>query len=225
MKNILCVWVIFFAIFTSAFAHELTHEDVKKIILSATNISQKQASILVSQIEKTHGLSETGNLNISSLLIGSRVNYGFFKDRKIWNFAASFIPNGSKQVVTVPDLVEAEFFNGGLKLNLISKDFVIITLPKGMTVERLHNLETDRGGALSFVGITLSMVGAVSPSLALASRLVLPLGFIDVAPGFSNSKFGSLGIFTGGFGLKLNFLTFPKFKFKINEKYLSSPAW
>ena len=225
--NGVVVAIVCFIQSLSASANNLTKEDVISIIMSGTNISQRRAKLVADQLEKTYGISEEGQLNISGVLIGSRINYGIFKDRKIWNFEASFVPKGSNQLITVPDLVEAEFFNGGLKINLISKDWAIIFLPTGLTVEDLEGFESSRGFSLAGLNLGMYALNLISPSAAVSSRLILPLWAFHVAPGLVLSDRGMITLVTGGVGLRLDSFSFPKFKFRLNRKYLdqNSDLW
>lgn len=136
----------------SAFSEDLTVEQVRSIIMSGTDISSTEAEEIAKKVEETYGQSENGALRVSGVLKGSRWNYlNFFVDRNIWHFDASFIPEGQTELISVPKLIEAEFFNGGLQVNFISKDWVWIFLPSGMTIEKLDGFDTGRGFSVNSV--------------------------------------------------------------------------
>lgn len=197
------------ALLNSAFsATGLTIEQVRSIIMSGTNISSTEADAIVKQVEETYGKSKKGILRVKGILTGSRWNYGIFKDRKIWHFNASFIPEGQDEPVYVPALIEAEFFNGGLKINLISRDWVFIFLPDRMTIENLEDFDTGRGFSFNTVSIINTVIG-------LASGLPIQLP-IELSGGIIDTHYGPLYLVTTSVGLKSTGITFPRLKMKVN---------
>lgn len=105
-----------------------------------------------------------------------------------------------KKVLTIPDLIEANYFNGGIKGDFISKDLVFIILPKGMNVNNLHDLETKRGIAFSVLEIARIIIFKNCPYIAMATRLLLPIWAFGLTLGFTGSKFGKIRIVQGSVG-------------------------
>ena len=207
---------LFLAVFAKA--GDLTPSDLKQIIMSTSNLSEKRAALLVKQIVATQGTTASGQLNVSGLLSAKAWNYTLFKNRKIRKFDASFIPDGTKTVVTVPKLVTAEFFNGGITAGIF-KEWIFIALPKNKTIQDLDGFETGRGISFSGRALILPFAGIIPP-------LLFPLLFVDATSTvpFITVPKGTTGVYMMTAGVGGYVVSSPKFKFTINIGNLTEAA-
>ena len=171
----------------------LSKEELSNIIKKSTNLNKKQIAKIISIVTKKFGTDHESKLRIAGVLTGSRFNYSLFKDRKIWFFNASFIPDDTKDVVNVPKLYQVEFFNGGFKLELGYR-WVFLFVPTNIDIEQLDGTTFGRG---------------------LAVTNLIP--FVDVGWMPGNEIPGHMFYISPIVGT-WGSVTFPKMKFKINPK-------
>lgn len=210
--------LIFFT--SSATFADLSKDNVRSILRSANGISAAKAEAIINKMEQEYGSTADGTqLKISALLHGSRSNsFGIFKDRKMWNFDVTFTPQGTQEVITVPNLVKAEVFKGGFKSYVAAYDWMWIALPNGMTVEDLDGYKTKRGVSFSPWGVGKFIAGFVYP-ISLPAQLLL--NTVDATVGQISDVKGNINVYTFGIGLSnTTTISFPKFHFSVNNDLL-----
>ena len=219
LKKISLVLGLCFVGSASTFA-DLSKNDVRKILFSAQGLTGAKAEAIITRMEETYGTVDGTQLKISALLHGSRSNLiGIFKDRKRWDFDVTFVPRGSRESVTVPGLVSAEVFKGGLKAYYAAYDWMWIALPNGMSIEDLDGYKTKCGLSVSPWRIGREIAAYLYP-VSFFKRLFweAALNPVDFNMGRISSRRGQISVYTFGIGLvNTTLVSFPKFHFSVNR--------
>lgn len=200
----------------------LSEQDIEKILLSSTNIDRKRAKLLIKKLALQYGKDKAGNLNISAVLVGYKYkwSHAFFADNDTWKFDASFIPEGSQQVVTVPKLVYAKVSNPGLNIKLFNRECLLVFVPKGTSLAQLNGFKTRRGFMLDLLSLILFSVSEKFFKRTfwrvIASFLIPNPGWLGLTLGFVPSAHGTFYLCSFGIGLsRISIFSFPQLTFRV----------